>query len=103
MSISILFFNALYNLNISNNFVFFTFEMDEENVHDPLINRQQNFNDEEIKMKKRTLGFIQLNTFCALSRDANFSEIVRIIIPIILEFIQITKERKEVWNAKKLL
>ena len=49
MSISKSFFNA-YNLNISNNFVFFTFEMDEENVHDPLINRQQNFNDEEIKM-----------------------------------------------------
>ena len=50
MSISVLFFNALYNINLTNNFVFFSFEFDEENVHDPFINRQQNFNDEEIKM-----------------------------------------------------
>ena len=33
-------------------------------------------------------------------RDAKFYEIVRIIIPIILQFIQITKEREEGWYVK---
>ena len=47
---SIIFQRLIYNINLTNNFVFFSFEFDEENVHDSLINRQQNFNDEEIKM-----------------------------------------------------